>query len=242
MIGIRLLGFVGCLVMPLAAGAGAFADDVTEQIAAHFEAASSRLRPEETELLDRFVARVKSIPGAKLAVLIPITSDPARARFVAARVTELERRVQAVAEIAEYRRVAANSNADVLWLALLPSPQRTDEGGQASEPRPVDPVTAHPPLALTAPAVPPAAPPQMLAPADLRLDGWTVKGVKHRAEGPVSAYIARTEAGSVPREIFEHQIDRDFGLVKEITLSPDIGWVVRTEIGWIGQGSPSNGS
>lgn len=242
---IRLLSVLACLFIPLAAGADAFADDVADQIAAHFEAASSRLRPDEAELLDQFVARVRNTPGAKLAVLVPITSEPARARFVAARVTELERRVQAVAEMAEYRHVLANSNADVLWLALLLSPQKAAVGSQAevdTVPGPISARPDHAPLALTAPAAPSAPPPPTVATSDLRLDGWTVRGVRHRADGAVMAYIARTAAGSVPREVFEHQTDRDLGLVKEIALSPDVGWVVRTEIGWIGQGGPSSGS
>jgi hypothetical protein len=39
--------------------------------------------------------------------------------------------------------------------------------------------------------------------------------------------------------VFERQADSELGLVKEISLSAEAGWVVHTEIGWIGQNSPS---
>ena len=244
MIGLRLLGIAACLSIPFAADADLVADDVSERIAAHFEAASSRLRPEDADPLERFVARVRNTPGARLAVLVPITREPARARFVAARVNELERRVQTLAETAEYRRISANSNADILWLALVPAPRSEGEGrhqGADASPQSIPSALPGGPLALTAPAVfPPEA--KAVTPADLRLNGWVVRGVKHRADGPASAYIARTAPGAVPREIAEHQTDPDLGLIREIALSPDIGWVVRTEIGWIGQSGPSGGS
>jgi len=240
----RVLLFFACLALPLAAGADTVADDVAERIAAHFEAASSRLRSGDTESLERFVSRVRNTPGAKLAVLIPITTEPARARFVAARVNELERRVQALAETAEYRRIAVNSNADILWLALVLEPHGEYEvkplAGEMSPPL-VDANSASQPRALTAPAPSPTTEPHITAPADLRLTDWVVRGVKRRAEGGVSAYVARTTSGAVPREVFEHQVDRDLGLVREISFSAETGWVVRTEIGWIGQGTlPGN--
>ena len=230
---VRLLCLISCFAMPLVAGANSGVDDVAERIAAHFEAASSRLRPGDAEPLERFVSRVRNTPGAKLAVLVPITSDPVHARFVAARITELERQVRSLAEEAEYRRIAFNSNADVLWLALVSgeTPQQSTEIASS----------ASSPLALTAPASPTAIEPRMAAPADLRLNDWGVRGVKRRVEGGVSAYVVRIGTGAVPREVFEHQVDRDLGLVKEISFSAEFGWVVRTEIGWIGQNSlPGN--
>jgi hypothetical protein len=241
----RVLWLIACLIMPLAAGADSVADDVAERIAAHFEAASSRLRSGDSESLERFVSRVRNTPGAKLAVLIPITTEPARARFVAARVNELERRVQSLAETAEYRRIAVNTNADVLWLALVLEPRGDDEAKSVVGPAPsqlTEVATTNPPQALTAPATPPVTEPRMAGPADLRLTDWVVRGVKRRAEGGVSAYVVRTAPGAVPREVFEHQVDRDLGLVKEISFSAEAGWAVRTEIGWIGQGSLSGGS
>jgi len=239
MIAIRLLGSVGWLAIALAAQAESSIDDSTERVAAHFEAASSRLRPEETESLERFVYRARNTPGAKLAVLIPITSEPARARFVAARVNELERRVRSLAETAEYRHVAINANADVLWLALVLMPPGDGEGksaGVEASVHPVETESLNRPVALTAPA-----PPPLPVPADLRLNDWVVRGVKRRADGQVSAYVARTVPGALPREVFERQIDRDLGLIREISLSQGSGWVVRSEIGWIGQVSPTAG-
>jgi hypothetical protein len=216
------------------------ADEVVDRIAAHFEAASSRLRPEDAEPLDQFVSRVRNTPGARLAILVPITTEPARSRFVAARVTELERHVQSLAETAEYRHIVTNSNADVLWLALvLPAPASKEEARAAplSSQNPVD-LTPIAPAALTAPTEPVVSP-APASPADIRLTDWVVRGVKRPPQGPVSAFVARTTAGAVPREVFERQADQDLGLIKEISLSPDAGWVVRTEIGWIGQRNPA---
>jgi len=241
----RSLCLIGCLVVPLVARANPATDDVAERIAAHFEAASSRLRSGDTESLERFVARVRNTPGAKLAVLVPITSDPVHARFVAARVTELERQVQSLPEAVEYRRIASNSNADVLWLALVLEPQGNNEVKLARDegaPQFSETPSTSAPQALTAPASSPAVEPRMAAPADLRLNDWVVRGVKRRAEGGVSAYVIRLGMGAVPREVFEHQVDRDLGLVKEINFSAELGWVVHTEIGWIGQNSPPGSS
>lgn len=240
MTNLRILCLLGALISTSVKASDVSTDDgMVEQIAAHFEAASSRLRHEDTEALDLFVSRAKSIPGAHLALLVPMTSEPARSRFVAARVGELEHRVQALAEIAEYRRVADKSNADVIWLALVlptsafekngPTPVGLAEKETAS-------VSAAAPLALTAPSVSATTP--RINPADLRLAGWVVRGVKRPAQGPVSAYVARTALGAVPREVFEHQTDREFGLVKEISPSAEEGWVVHTEIGWVGQNNP----
>ena len=240
---VRLLCLIGCLSVPPVAKANSATDDVAERIAAHFEAASSRLRPGDTETLERFVSRVRSTPGAKLAVLVPITSDPVHARFVAARVTELERQVQSLAEAAEYRRISINSNADVLWLALVLEARGGDEATPVrGEMLPQLPETtpASAPQALTAPAGSPVVAPRMTAPADLRLNDWAVRGVKRRTEGGVSAYVTRVGTGAVPREVFEHQVDRDLGLVKEISFSVEFGWVVHTEIGWIGQAPPGS--
>jgi hypothetical protein len=213
-------------------------DGMVDRIAAHFEAASSRLRPEDANALEQFVDRARNTPGARLALLVPITAEPARSRFVAARVSELERHVQALSETAEYRRIAVNSNADVLWLALMLPGSAAEESRRpivAPIATPVDLVPSAPP-ALTAPAL---SSPANVSPAEIRLTDWVVRGVKHPAQGPLSAYVARLVPGAVPREVFEGQPDGEFGLVKEISLSAEGGWVVRTEIGWIGQNSPT---
>ncbi len=240
MTGVRLFSVLACVAACGGQAAELPMDGMVDRIAAHFEAASSRLRPEDADSLEKFVSRTRNTPGARLALLVPITSEPARSRFVAARVSELERHVQALAETAEYRRIAVNSNADVLWLALmLPISSPEEAGLPAASPsaKPSDrPPTA--PLALTAPAAP-ALP--SVSPAEMRLTDWVVRGIKHPPQGPVSAYVARTIPGAVPREVFERQPDRELGLVKEISLSVDGGWVVHTEIGWIGQNSPSGG-
>ena len=239
MIGIRHLCLMAWFAAPYAASAEAPFDDVAERIAAHFEVASSRLRPEEVETLERFVSRVKATPGAKLAVLVPIASEPARARFVAARVSELERRVQALAETAEYRPIATRSNADVLWLALFLTPQNGEESQPVhveTAPQPAEPAPIKLPQALTAPAIQ-----QPAGAAGLRLNDWVIRGVKRHAQGPISAYVARTIPGALPHEVYERQIDPALGLVKEISLSAEGDWVVRTEIGWIGQGGSSGG-
>jgi hypothetical protein len=152
----------------------------------------------------------------------------------------LEGHVQAFAETAEYRHVSANANAnaDVLWLALvLPSPlPGVDEERSPPIETPVKSVDiatpAAAPLALTAPASSAAVSPTT---ADLRLADWSIRGVTHPAQGPAIAYIARTAPGAAPRELVEHQVDAEFGLIKEIKYSPEGGWMVRTEIGWIGR-------
>jgi hypothetical protein len=243
MIGTRFLCLAGVLTAAPSMGADISVDGMVDRIAAHFEAASSRLRPEDANSLDQFVSRVRRTPGASLAVLVPITTEPARSRFVAARVIELERHVQELAETAEYRHIPVNSNADILWLALVLPASTVEEPARALVPpstKPVDPASAAP-LALTAPAVPsaPSAPP--VNPAAIRLSDWVVRGVKRPAQGPVSAYVARTAPGAQPREVFERQSDRELGLVKEISLSAEGGWVVHTEIGWIGQNGPAGG-
>jgi len=240
MISARLLCLVGCLVACPSAAADVSIDGMVDRIAAHFEAASSRLRPEDAASLEQFVSRVRDTPGARLAVLVPMTTEPVRSRFVAARVRELERRVRALAETAEYRHVAVDSNADVLWLILV-MPVSAPENFRQTTPvlvvKPADPASAAP-VALTAPAVPMVP---TVNPAEIRLSDWVVRGVKHPLQGPVSAYVARTTPGAPPREVFERQVDQELGLVKEISLSAEGGWVVRTEIGWIGQGGLSVG-
>jgi hypothetical protein len=238
MIGIRLLSLLGCLVASRGLAAELSVDGIVDRIAAHFEVASSRLRPDDAASLEQFVSRAKNTPGARLALLVPITTEPARSRFVAARVSELERHVHALAETAEYRRIFVNSNADVLWLALVLPPSSVGENSHALSPpsaRPVD-LASTAPLALTAPAVPALS---SVNPAEIRLTDWVVRGIKRPPHGPVSAYVARTVPGAVPREVFERQADSELGLVKEISLSAEAGWVVHTEIGWIGQNSPS---
>lgn len=225
-----------CLLAGLAvtpARAQTLSDEVVEKLAAHFEAASSRLRAEDAGTIEQFVSRAKSIPGAHLALLVPVTTEPARSRFVAARVSELERHVQSLAETAEYRRISVNSNADVLWLALVLPAGIGEEGARrapaAIAAKPLD-LAPSPPPALTAPAAP------VVAPADIRLTDWVVRGVKRPAQGPASAYVARTAPGATPREVFARQTDRELGMIREISSSTE-GWVVRTEIGWIGQGA-----
>jgi len=238
MIRVRLVYLLGCLAGSQCLAAELPVDGMVDRIAAHFEAASSRLRPEDADSLEQFVSRARNTPGARLALLVPITTEPARSRFVAARVSELERHVQALAETAEYRRIVVNSNADVLWLALvLPDSSVGENSHPMASPnaRPVDLAPTLPP-ALTAPAVP-ALP--SVNPAEIRLTDWVVRGIKRPPHGPVSAYVARLAPGAVPREVFERQADSELGLVKEISLSAEGGWVVRTEIGWIGQSSPS---
>lgn len=233
---------IPCLLICLAAlpaMANSAPDEVVERIAAHFEAASSRLRPEDAKTLDQFVSRARNIPGARLAVLVPITTEPARSRFVAARVSELERHVQSLAETAEYRHIVTNSNADVLWLALVLPAATSEEGSPPVRiliPKPIDLAPSAPP-ALTAQTEPVVSPPPV-SPVDIRLTDWVVRGVKRPPQGPVSAYVARTTPGAAPREVFERQADGELGLIKEISPSPDAGWVVRTEIGWIGQRNP----
>ena len=231
----RLLCLFGCLAAAPALGQMS-SDEVVDRIAAHFESASSRLRPEDAGALEQFVSRAKAMPGAHLELLVPITTEPARSRFVAARVSELERRVQALADTAQYRRVAANSNTDALWLALvLPAAmvEGVSRSTSAVTPRPID-LGPTPTPALTAPAVPPPA----VSPADLRLADWAVRGIKRPPQGPISAYVARMVPGAVPHEVFERQADQELGMIKQIGLSAEGGWVVKTEIGWIGQGSP----
>lgn len=240
MIGSRLFYLLFYLAVSRSVAAEFPVDGMVDRIAAHFEVASSRLRPEDADSLEQFVSRARNTPGAHLALLVPITTEPARSRFVAARVSELERHVQALAETAEYRRIAINTNADVLWLALMLPVSAAEEGGHPmTSPiaRPGDLAPTAPP-ALTAPVIP--SPPSV-NPAEIRLTDWVVRGIKHPPQGPISAYVARTEVGAVPREVFERQADRELGLVKEIILSAEAGWVVRTEIGWIGQNSPSGG-
>jgi hypothetical protein len=236
MIKLHFLCLLICLAA-LPAVAEPAADGVVDRIAAHFEVASSRLRPEDAEALDQFVSRAKRTPGARLAVLVPITTEPARSRFVAARVSELERHVQSLAETAEYQHVNANSNADILWLTLmLPVSEERVPPMPALAPKPVD-LSPADPTAVMARAD--TASPATISPADMRLVDWVVRGIKHPSQGPVSAYVARTAPGSMPHEVFERQADRDLGLIKDISLSPDMGWVVHTEIGWIGQRNPA---
>ena len=240
MIGARLLCLLGCLAAYPSVATEVSSDGMVDRIAAHFEVASSRLRPEDTASLEQFVSRVRNTPGARLAVLVPMTTEPVRSRFVAARVRELERRVRALAETAEYRHVAVDSNADFLWLVLV-LPVSAPEEFQRATPvlvaKPAD-LSSPAPVALTAPAVPVAP---TVNPAEIRLTDWVVRGVKHPSQGPVSAYVARTAPGAQPREVFERQTDQELGLIKEISLSTEGSWVVHTEIGWIGQGGLSGG-
>lgn len=229
----RLLCALGCLLALNCAAAPAVLDGTSDRIGAHFEASSSRLVAEETTLLTQFAARAEAIPGAKLAVLVPATKDPTRARFVAARVAELKRRVRLLADNAEFDQVQGHVDADVLWIVMIP-------------PAPPESVEKIAPMALQpAPAVGTDALSQPLVshanPADLQLTDWVIRGVKHPPQGPTYAYVARTGSGEAPREIFEQQTDKELGLVKDISQSPQGAWIVHTEIGWIGQ-APSAGS
>ncbi len=239
MIGVRPLCLLGCLAAYPSAAAEVSVDGMVDRIAAHFEAASSRLRPEDAVSLDQFVSRVRDTPGARLTVLVPITTEPARSRFVAARVSELERRVQALAETAEYRYVVVESSADVLWLTLV-LPVSAPEDFRPTTPVLVaraNDLASRAPVALTAPAIPVAP---TVNPAEIRLTDWVVRGVKRPSQGPVSAYVARTTPGGAPpREVFERKTDQELGLVTDISLSAEAGWVVHTEIGWIGQAGQS---
>lgn len=237
----RVLCALGCLAMQSGISAEVPLNSATDRIAAHFETMSSRLLTEDMKPLEQFVTRAENTPGAKLAVLVPTTNDPFRARFVAARVAELERRVRPLAENAELHRVPGNIGADVLWLAMIMPPP-------AAAP-PEVPVS----LAISPPAAKAAMPPSPatqqpgagIDAADLRLTDWVVRGVKHPVQGPAYAYVARPGSTEAPREIVAQQTDKEFGLVKDIIQSPDGVWTVHTEIGWISQapiaGSPDPG-
>lgn len=241
MMAARILCVFGCLASHHPAAADAPWDTTTDRIAAHFESLSSRLVPEDTELLTQFVTRAATIPGAKLVVLVPAANEPLRARFVAARLAELERHVRPLANGAEFRKVPGNVAADVVWLVVI-TPTAA-----------IPPENAVPAALLPAPAVKmealsqptglhPAAP---VNPADLQLSNWVVRGVKRPTQGPIYAYVARTGSAEAPREIVEQQTDKEFGLVRDIGKLPNGAWIVHTEIGWIGQasaaGSPEAG-
>lgn len=229
MAGTRTLCALGCFAAQYQALGDAALDGTPERIAAHFEAFSSRLRNEDTAPLTQFVMKVGNIPGAKLAILVPTASDSSRARFVAARIAELERRVRQLAEGAELRKVPGNVGADIVWLEIvLPNPAAPIEKAV--------PAALQFPPSIKAEPLPAEQPPaKSVNAADLRLTDWVVRGVKHPPQGPTYAYVARTGAGETPREIVAQQIDKELGLVKDISLTPEGGWVVHTEIGWIGQ-------
>ena len=231
MAGTRALCALGCFATQYQALADGASDSVQDRIAAHFEALSSRLRAEDAVPLAQFVARAGNIPGAKLAVLIPATNDPSHARFVAARVAELERRVRPLAETAEFHKVQGNVGADIVWLEVI-----TPDPPAAAE-KAVPVALQSPPSVRTEPLSRPVDqhPAPSLNAADLRLTDWVVRGVKHPAQGLAYAYVAKIGSGEAPREIVEQQIDKEFGLVKDISQSPEGSWVVHTEIGWIGQ-------
>lgn len=199
-----------------------------ERIAAHFEASSSRLRAEDVHDLERFVQRVENTPGAKLSVLFPSPAEPARTRFVAARIAELERRVPALSDIVEYRRDREAVRGDVVWLTIV-----LPEAAPVPQPVSLEPAPVPAPIAAPPPLSKPVA-----AASDLQLTDWVVRGVKHPAHGPTYAYVAKAGSSSAPHEVVEAQTDKDLGLIREISLSPDGLWVVRTEIGWIGQIAP----
>lgn len=240
MAGLRALCVLGCLAAQYPVLADVISDG-SDRIAAHFEALSSRLAADDAVPLTQFVTRVGNIPGAKLVVLVPATNDSSRARFVAARVAELERRIRPLSETAELRKVPGNVGADVMWLTIIfPAPA-------ASQVNAAPVASLSPPLvkaetlsqsteqhsAMTANA------------ADLRLTDWVVRGVKHPSRGPTYAYVAKAGSGEAPREVVEQQADKEFGLVRDISQSPEGAWIVHTEIGWISQapfaGSPDFG-
>ena len=101
MIGVRLLYLLACLAAFRSLAAEPPVNGMVDRIAAHFEAASSRLRPEDADSLEQFVSRARNTPGARLALLVPITSEPARSRFVAARVILLQPAERSTRQIAE---------------------------------------------------------------------------------------------------------------------------------------------
>jgi hypothetical protein len=231
MAGLRALCALGSFAAQCQALADLALDGVPDRIAAHFEVLSSRLRAEDAAPLAQFVAKAENIPGAKLAVLMPATNDPSRARFVAARVAELEHRVRTLAETAEYRKVPGSVGADIVWLEIiLPAPAALAEKTPPVALQPLPSVKTEP---LSRPT--PQLPATPLSAADLRLTDWVVRGVKHPAQGATYAYVARTGSSEAPREVVEQQIDKEFGLVKDISQVPEGSWVVHTEIGWIGQ-------
>jgi hypothetical protein len=211
-------------------------DEGADRIAAHFEALSSRLQAADAAALARFVTKAETIPGAKLIVLVPAANDPARARFITARVAELERIVRPLVEAAEFRKVPGSVAADTLWLEIvLADPVAPPQEPVPSALQPVPMVTTE---ALTQPIVQ-TAPPSGSA-ADVRLADWVVRGVKHSPHGPTYAYVAKAATGEAPREVVENQIDKDLGLIRDIRQSPEGSWIVHTEIGWIAQAAPSS--
>lgn len=241
MTGIRALCAAGCVVAHCTVSAAPVLDEATDRIAAHFETQSSRLRASDDVPLAQFVAMASMISGSKLAVLVPAVRDPLRARFIAARVAELERRVSMLAETAEFHKVPGNMGGDLLWLVIIRPPAPS---APAEKELPVD-LTPRPTV-KTEPFVRSVAPQSVtsLNAADLRLTDWVIRGVKHPAQGPTYAYVAKAGSNEAPREIVEQQSDRDLGLVRDITKSKGGSWVVHTEIGWIGQafvGSPEEG-
>ena len=225
---LRMLCAAGCLAAPPAVAGDEM--DGARRIAAHFEALSSRLLPEDTIPLRQFVANVGNEPGAKLAILIPDTADPSRARFVLARVAELERRIRSLAETAEVRKVQGNASADTLWLVLIPRPLVVEKKPVAVELLP-PPERANE-VATRSTENQSSAP---LSAADLRLADWVVRGVKHPSQGPTYAYVSKIGSAEAPHEITEQKTDKELGFVRDISLSPEGSWIVHTEIGWIGQ-------
>ena len=227
----RILCILGCITVHCPVEADGGQDAASDRMAAHFEALSSRLAPDDARPLAQFVERAGNIPGAKLAVLVPATNDPVRARFVAARVAELERHVRALAESAEVRKVPGNAGGDVLWLTVVPPPAvaQPEKASTSISQIPTAVETAPPSRSVDLhPAV-------LADPAGLRLADWVIRGVKHSAQGRTYAYVARMGSGEPPREIVEQQTDKEFGLVRDISQSAQGAWVVHTEIGWIGQ-------
>jgi hypothetical protein len=222
---------IGGMALSTASLADVATTDSADRIAAHFEASSSRLRAEDIRPLDLFAQRAENMPGAKLAILVPNTTEPAHSRFVAARIAELERHLRGLSDLVEYQRVAEAGRGDLLWLTIkTPEPVAVPQ-----------PTSLIPPL-VSAPLPEPRAQTTISKPVaaatDLQLTDWVVRGVKHPVHGPAYAYVARVGSTAVPREVVESQTDKDLGFIKEISLSPDGLWVVRTEIGWIGQVAP----
>ena len=234
MAGLRALCVLGCLAIHCSVKADAVLDGATDRIAAHFEALSSRLRAEDAVPLAQFVAKAGTIPGAKLALLVPATSDPLRTRFVAARVAELERHIRPLAETAEFHKVPGNAGGDILWLAIIP-PSAPPAATEKTLPIALIPPTAGK-VELSSRSVE-TQPGVSFNAADLRLTDWVIRGVKHPMQGPTYAYVAKTGSSEAPREIVEQQTDKELGLVKDITQSPGGSWLVHTEIGWIGPAS-----
>ena len=212
------------------------ANGMEDRIAAHFEASSSRLRPEDADAIERFVLRARNVPGAKLTILVPDTTELARTRFVAARIAELERHVPSLPEVAEYSRVAGGGRGDVLWLTVAVPEQPVVSEPTTLSKRPGSASAAEP--SALSPPIPSAIRPPVVTAADLQLTDWVVRGVRHPSQGPAYAYVARAGADAAPHEVAEAQTDKDLGLIKEISLSPQGRWIVRTEIGWIGQPAP----